>query len=178
MNDPYSDLEKSRKPRVHIKYEVESDGAMQEKELPFTVGVIGDYAGKNPGIELLPLKNREFIQIDKDNFDEVMKKIKPGVKLKIPLSYDDNETLSPVNLQFNSMDDFEPEGIINQVPELLYLQSVRNQLRELLAKSDSIDGLESLLIDVLRNPARLDELANKLAISSQQAQEENEYENR
>ena len=89
-------LERVRKPRVHIKYEVETEGAQIQKELPFVVGVLGDYAGNNPGEEIKPLKDRKFVNIDRDNFDAVMSNMQPGVNLHV-----ENKNVSYQKLPWN-----------------------------------------------------------------------------
>ena len=83
MESVQSKLERVRKPRVHIKYEVETEGAVVEKELPFVVGVLGDLSGNNPGEDLKPMKDRRFVQIDRDNIDDVMARVKPGLAFKV-----------------------------------------------------------------------------------------------
>src|SRR3954463_2851570 len=110
-------LERVRKPRVHIKYEVETEGATLEKELPFVVGVLGDFSG-NPTEPLKPLRDRKFIQIDRDNFNDIMARMTPGLNLKVknPLKGDGSEMA--VNLKFRSMEDFEPVRVVNQVDPL------------------------------------------------------------
>ena len=64
-------LERVRKPRVHIKYEVETEGGVVQKELPFVVGVMGDFSG-HPTEALKPLKERKFINIDRDNWSTTL----------------------------------------------------------------------------------------------------------
>ena len=155
-------LERVRKPRVHIKYEVETEGAEVSKELPFTVGSIGDYAGPNPGVKQKSLKDRKFVHIDQDNFSSVMDKIKPGVKVRVNNTLEDNDTEIGAHLVFESMDDFEPDRIIEQVKPLKELKTIRDQLTELLTKTDVSDDLEELLEKVLKNPESLQDLAAQL----------------
>lgn len=156
-------LERVRKPRVHIKYEVETDGAQVERELPFVVGVMGDFSG-NPSQPLQPLKDRKFIQIDRDNFDDVMARIAPelNIRVKNTLAGDDSEI--PMQLKFKSMSDFEPGAIAQQVPALKKLLDTRNQLRDLMTKIDRSADLENLLERVLQNKEELAKLSGELGI--------------
>ena len=159
-------LERVRKPRVHIKYNIETQGAEVEKELPFTVGVLGDYAGNNPGTEQKAVKDRKFVNIDRDNFDKVMSNIQPGVKAKVENTLDDGNSEMSVELAFNSMDDFNPENVIEQVPALKELKAMRDKLRDLLTKADRSDDLEKLLEDILQNNASLKKIAGELNLKS------------
>ncbi len=159
-------LDRVRKPRVHIKYEVETEGATVQKELPFVVGVMGDYSGNNPAEPLKPLKERKFTHIDRDNFNEVMRKNAPGVSMRVKntLNPDAEDSELAVDLQFKSMQDFEPEQIVQQVPALRELKAVRDKLRDLLSKSDRSPELEALLEETLQNTDKVSELAAALAV--------------
>ena len=158
-------LERVRKPRVHIKYEVETEGAVVERELPFVVGVMGDFSG-NPTEPLRPLKDRKFVQIDRDNFDDVMARIAPelNIRVKNTLAGDDSEIA--MQLKFKSIDDFEPARIAGQVPALKKLLDTRNQLRDLMTKVDRSTDLEDLLEKVLQNKSDLDKLSSELGIET------------
>ena len=154
-------LKRVRAPRVHITYDVETEGAQVRKELPFVVGVIGDFSGK-PYEPLKPLRDRKFIQIDRDNFDDVMQRMTPGAEFKVENTLAGDETLMPVSLKFKSIDDFEPGAIVEQVEPLRKLLAVRNKLRDLMSKVDRSEELESLLEEVLQNTDKLASLANEL----------------
>ncbi|MCC7011418.1 MAG: type VI secretion system contractile sheath small subunit [Planctomycetes bacterium] len=156
-------LERVRKPRVHITYDVETGGAAVKKELPFVVGVMGDFSG-NPTTALKPLKDRKFVQIDRDNFNEVMAKIAPELNMKVQntLSKDGGEMA--VTLKFNSMDDFDPARIVEQVEPLKKLLETRNKLNDLLSKADRSEKLETILEDVLKNSEQLDKLKGELGL--------------
>ena len=104
-------LKRVRKPRVHITYDVETEGAVVQKELPFVVGVLGDFSG-NPTEPLKPLKDRKFMQIDRDNFNDVMKRMTPGLNLKVENTLQGDGTEMAVKLKFNSMEDFEPANVV------------------------------------------------------------------
>jgi type VI secretion system protein ImpB len=161
MTSVHKKLEKVRKPRVHIKYEVETEGAMVEKELPFVVGVLGDFSG-NPTEELRPFGERKFVQIDKDNFDAVMARMTPGLRVQVENTLADNDTMLRVDLKFNGMEDFEPARVVKQVPALNALLESRNQLRDLLTKSDRSEELEALLESVLQDNAAVGKLVAEL----------------
>ncbi|KGK41318.1 type VI secretion protein [Nitrincola sp. A-D6] len=162
MNESiHKKLERVRKPRVHIKYDVETEGAMVEKELPFVMGVMGDFTG-NPTAPKKPLSERKFIQIDRDNINDVMKKMEPGLNLKVKNTLADDGSLMSVNLSFKSMDDFEPGQLVEQVEPLKKLLDTRNKLRDLLTKSDRSEELESLLENVLQSTDEVSRLAERL----------------
>jgi type VI secretion system protein ImpB len=160
-----SKLERVRRPRVHIKYEVETEGAVIERELPFVVGVMGDFSG-NPTEPLRPLNERKFVQIDRDNFNDVMARIAPelNIRVKNTLAGDDSEM--PLQLKFKSMDDFEPGKIAEAVPALKKLLDTRNQLRDLMTKVDRSTDLENLLERVLQNKDDLAKLSSELGIEN------------
>jgi type VI secretion system protein ImpB len=156
-------LERVRKPRVHITYQVETEGAVVEKELPFVVGVLGDFSG-NPTQPLKPLKDRKFVQIDRDNFNDVMARMTPGLNLKVENTLANDGSQMAVNLKFNSMDDFEPGRVVNQVEPLKKLLETRDKLRDLLTKVDRSEDLESVLEKVLQNSEQLKKLSGELGI--------------
>jgi type VI secretion system protein ImpB len=158
-------LERVRKPRVHITYQVETEGAVVEKELPFVVGVLGDFSG-NPTAPLKPFKDRKFIQIDRDNFNDVMARMTPGVNLRAENTLADDGSELAVSLAFGSMDDFEPARIAAQVEPLRKLLQTRDKLRDLMSKVDRSEDLESLLDQVLQNDDDLQKLSSALGITS------------
>jgi type VI secretion system protein ImpB len=164
-------LSRVRKPRVHIIYDVETEGAVVQKELPFVVGVMGDFSG-DPTEPLKPLNDRKFIQIDRDNLDDVMAKMTPGLKMKVDNTLADDGTQMSVELAFKSMADFEPAAIVNQVEPLRKLLDVRNQLRDLLSKADRSEDLENLLEKVLTNQEQLDTLSKQLGGSTEKKEAE------
>jgi len=154
-------LDRVRKPRVHITYDVETNGAMEVRELPFVVGVVGDFSGV-PTKPLQPLAKRKFIQIDRDNFDEVMARMTPGVNLRVENTLADDGSEMAVQLKFNSMQDFEPARIVDQVEPLRKLLETRNKLRDLKTKMDVSPELEILLEDVMENTENLKKLSDAL----------------
>ncbi|WP_227271924.1 type VI secretion system contractile sheath small subunit [Roseobacter weihaiensis] len=161
MASIHDKLDQVRKPRVHIKYEVETEGAMVEKELPFVVGVLGDFSG-TPTQELKPFSERGFVQIDKDNFDDVLERMTPGLSLQVNNTLSDEDENMRVNLAFKSMEDFEPARVVDQVPALKKLLESRNQLRDLLSKADRSEELEVLLEKMLQDNDALKELMDEL----------------
>ncbi|PID43881.1 MAG: type VI secretion system contractile sheath small subunit [Gammaproteobacteria bacterium] len=157
-------LSRVRKPRVQITYDVESNGAEVKKELPFVTGVMGDYSGDNTASKK-SLKERKFVQIDRDNFNEIMGKIAPTVEARVAdtLSGEEGKEMA-VNLQFNSMEDFEPQNIVNQVEPLKKLLEARNKLRDLMSKADRSEELETLLEQVLQNTDSIAEISKELGL--------------
>jgi type VI secretion system protein ImpB len=160
-------LNRVRKPRVHITYNVETDGAQVERELPFVVGVMGDFSG-DPTQPLRPLADRKFIQIDRDNFNDVMARIGPGLNLKVDNKLADDGSVMAVNLKFNSIEDFDPARVVDQVPALKSLLETRNKLRDIMSKADRSDELEGLLEKVLQNEAELKALSGQLGLDKKE----------
>jgi type VI secretion system protein ImpB len=164
-------LERVRKPRVHITYQVETEGAAVEKELPFVVGVLGDFSGY-PTEPLKPLKDRKFIQIDRDNFDDVMARMTPGLNLKVENTLQDDGSVMEVGLEFRAIEDFEPGRIVEQVPSLRKLLETRNKLRDLLSKIDRSEDLENVLERILKNTEELKQLSADLGVQAGEANDE------
>ena len=162
-------LSRVRKPRVHITYEVETDGASVQRELPFVVGVLGDFSG-NPTTPLKPLKERKFVNIDRDNFHDVLAGAKPAVNLRVgdKLSGGEDAQLS-VALKFRHLSDFEPEQVVKQVEPLRKLMEARQRLTELKSKLDGNDRLEDLLTKVLNNPSQIGELKDAVGLTDETA---------
>jgi type VI secretion system protein ImpB len=160
-------LSRVRKPRVHITYKVEIGDAEVEKELPFVVGVIGDFSG-HPTEPLKPIDQRNFVEIDRDNFNDVMKKMTPGLNLRVKNTMTNDGSEMPVQLKFNSLEDFEPAQVARQVEPLRKLLDTRDQLRDLLTKIDRSPQLENLLEQVLSNTDKLKQLQQELGIADSQ----------
>lgn len=162
MSDSIHDkLKRVRKPRVHITYDVETNGALQQKELPFVMGVMGDYSGDNVENKKA-LKDRKFSQVDRDNFNEVMHNISPSLDLKVENTLEGDGSEIPVNLDFRSMEDFEPQNIVDKVDPLKKLMETRNKLRDLLTKADRSEELENILEEVLSSTDALAALQGEL----------------
>ncbi len=158
-------LKRVRKPRVHITYDVDTEGSMVQKELPFVMAVMGDYTG-NASAPQKALKDRKFVQIDRDNFNDVMSRIGPAMTAKVDNTLTGDGQIG-VNLKFNSLDDFEPGKIVEQIEPLKKLLETRNKLKDLLAKADSSDKLESLLEQILQNDEDVKKLAGDLGVSEE-----------
>lgn len=163
----HSKLNRVRKPRVHITYDVETEGAQVLRELPFVVGVLGDFSG-DPTQPLRPLAERKFIQIDRDNFDEVMARMTPGLNLKVDNTLADDGSQMAVNLSFNAMEDFQPARVAAQVPALKALLETREKLRDLMSKADRSTELEGLLEQVLKSQDELKTLSGQLGLDAKE----------
>ena len=157
-------LKRVRKPRVHITYDVETEGAVVQKELPFVVGVMGDFSG-DPTQPLKPLRDRKFVQIDRDNFNDIMSRMTPGLDLKVDNTLAGDGSEMGVQLQFNSLEDFEPANVARQVEPLRKLLETRDKLRDLLTKIDRSQDLENVLEQVLENTDKLKELSADLGVT-------------
>jgi type VI secretion system protein ImpB len=145
---------RNRPPRVQITYDVEVGGAVEKKELPLVVGLLADLSGQ-PLAPPPKLKARRLVDIDRDNFNEVMQKIAPRLDLSVPDTLHKNDSNLKIELNFKSFDDFHPESIVRQVPRLAKLLEVRQQLRDLLGKLDGNDELDSLLESIVQNSEEL-----------------------
>jgi type VI secretion system protein ImpB len=152
---------RNRPPRVQITYEVEIGGAVEKKELPLVVGVMADLSGQ-PLNPLPKLKERRFIETDRENFNEVMGKIAPRLDLSVPDTLKGEGNLK-VELNFTEFDHFHPEAIVAQVPRLAKLLEARQQLRDLLGKLDGNDELDALLENILQNTEDLKALKGDAA---------------
>ena len=145
-------LDRVRSPRVHITYDVEVGGAIEQKELPFVVGVLADLSGK-PEDPLPKLKDRKFVEIDRDNFDDVLKSMKPRVALRVDNTLKGDGSELSVELNFERLSDFEPEAIVRQVEPLRKLLEVRGQLKDLQSRTEGNDRLEEMLGEIIDNEA-------------------------
>ena len=155
------------KNRVSITYDVETNGAVETKELPFVVGVIGDFSGHKPESEKVALEEREFTGVDKDNFDSVMGQIHPRLSYKVDNKLAKDDTQFDVNLSFRSMKDFHPENLVEQIDPLKQLVETRNQLKVLLSKADRSRDFESLLKEVLQSTDAINGLAEELGLNQE-----------
>lgn len=160
-------LKRVRKPRVHITYDVETNGAVQEKELPFVMGVMGDYSGDNTENKKA-LKDRKFSQVDRDNFNEVMNNISPQIDMKVDNTLESDGSEMSVSLDFKNMEDFEPQNIVEKVDPLKKLMETRNKLRDLLTKADRSEELENLLEEVLSSTDALASLQSELGTDEEE----------
>lgn len=148
---------RNRAPRVQIEYDVELYGAKKKIELPFVMGVMADLSGK-PAEPLAPVAERNFLEIDVDNFDDRLKAMKPRAAFNVPNTLTGEGNLS-VDISFESMADFSPEAIARKVEPLRKLLEARTQLNDLLTYMDGKVGAEELIAQVLKNPELLKSLA-------------------
>lgn len=166
MSDSIHDkLKRVRKPRVHITYDLETNGSIVEKEIPFVMGVMGDYSGDNAEGKK-SLKDRKFSQIDRDNFNDIMTKVNPQLRMKVANLLENDGSEMSANLDFKTMEDFEPHRIVEQLEPLKKLMDTRNKLRDLLTKADRSEDLEAILEDVLSNTNALSSLSNELGVDN------------
>jgi type VI secretion system protein ImpB len=143
-------LGRVRPPRVQITYDVETGGAIQKKELPLVVGVMADLAGKPEG-PVIPIKTRKFVEIDRDNFNDVCASIAPRLAFQVTNKLKDDDTKMNVELRFRKIDDFRPESVVQQIEPLRKLFEARQRLNDLIGKLDGNDDLDALLQDVATN---------------------------
>ena len=145
-------LSRIRPPRVQITYDVELGGAIEKKELPLVVGILADLAGK-PDVALPPVKARKFVDIDRDNFNDVMASITPRLAFPVDnrLNGDEDGSKLNVELKFRKLEDLRPESLIQQIEPLRKLFEARQRLNDLLAKLDGNDDLDVLLQDIASN---------------------------
>lgn len=147
-------LSRVRPPRVQITYDVEVGDAIETKELPFVLGVLGDYSG-NPKEPLPKLKDRKFIEIDRDNFDDVMKGVAPRLQVEVSNELKKDGSNIGLELNFARLEDFEPASIVKQVGPLRKLLDARTRLSDLRNKITGNDKLEELLDEIVRDTEKL-----------------------
>lgn len=157
-------LEKVRPPRVHITYDVEVGDAIEVKEIPFVMGVLGDFTGK-PEEPLPRLKDRKFTEVNPDNFDTVLEDMKPHLAFTVEnkLSEDPEAGKLMANLRFQSLEDFEPEQVARQVKPLREMLELRTKLGNLMGSLQGNEKLEELLLDAVGNTEKLEKLRSELA---------------
>ncbi|WP_174875399.1 type VI secretion system contractile sheath small subunit [Vogesella oryzae] len=151
-------LSRVRPPRVQITYDVEIGDAIETKELPFVLGVLGDYSGHSK--EPLPkMKERKFVQIDRDNFDEVLKGMAPRLAIKVDNKLQEDGSQLGMELNFNQLADFEPQNVVSQIEPLSRLLEARTRLADLRNKLAGNDKLEELLDEVVRDTEKLRQIS-------------------
>lgn len=164
-------LDRIRPPRVQITYDVEIGGAIEMKEIPFVLGIMADLSGM-PETPLPKLKERKFVEIDRDNFNDILASIHPRLALRVidtlspsEVNQETNETTFPetnVELRFSNMDDFTPLNVVKNVPSLAKLYAIRSHIKDLLTKLDGNDELEVLLKQLMTDTAMKDEVKSSL----------------
>jgi type VI secretion system protein ImpB len=156
-------LSRVRPPRVHISYDVETGGAIEKKELPFVMGILGDFTG-NPKEPLPRLKDRKFVEVTPDNFDDVLASMNPHLQFTVEnvLSDDPDAGRLGVDLSFETLDDFAPDAVAHQVPALKQLLDLRQQLADLRGSLQGNDKLEEILQATVSDQERLNRLQAEL----------------
>jgi len=158
-------LDRVRRPRVQITYDVETNGQMEKIELPFVVGVMADLSAQRK--EPLPIvKDRKFAAIDRDNFNDVLSKAAPRLALKVDDKLTGKDQKIGVELNFNNLDDFEPARVAEQIPALNELLQMRQRLSELLGRTQNSDKLDQLLGEVLTSSDKALALAKEMGIDA------------
>ena len=152
-------LDRVRPPRVQITYDVETGGAIEIKELPFVVGVLGDFTGQ-PEQPLPKLKERRFVEVTPDNFDSVLESMNPHLSFAVEnkLSEDSNAGQIKVDLRFKSLEDFEPEQVARQVKPLKELLDLRTRLNDLKGTLQTNEKLDDALLEAVSKTDKLDKL--------------------
>lgn len=156
-------LERIRAPRVHISYDVETGGAIEAKELPFVMGVLGDFTGQ-PAEPLARLKERKFVDVNGDNFDDVLKSMKPHLKYSVDnvLAEGGEATKLGVELKFESLEDFAPDRVAQQVDPLRKLLELRQQLADLRGSLQGNEKLDEVIQATLASEEKLKQVKEEL----------------
>ena len=156
-------LDRVRPPRVQITYDVEIGDAIEIKELPFVMGVLGDFTG-TPTEPLAPLKQRKFVEVNPDNFDQVLEKMKPHLAFTVDNKLsDDPDAKLRIDLNFKSLEDFSPESVARQVGPLRELLELRGRLSDLRGNMQGNDKLEELLRESVSDQDKLNKLKAEIA---------------
>ncbi len=159
-------LDRVRAPRVQLTYDVEVGDAIEKKELPFVAGVVGNFSGQ-PAEPLGKLKDRKFVNVDKDNFDDVLKGMKPRVQMQVDNKLAEDGSKLSVELTFRSLEDFSPERVVNQIEPLRkLLEEARQKLADLRNKAAGNDKFEDLLNEVLQNTDKIAQLGREVGAKS------------
>jgi len=156
-------LDRVRSPRVHITYDVEKGSAIELKELPFVVGVLGDFTGQ-PEQPLARLKDRKFVEVNPDNFDTVLEGMKPHLNFSVEnkLSEEPEAANLKIDLKFSKLEDFEPQNVARQVKPLKELLDLRTRLSDLRGSLQGNDKLEELLLESVGNTEKLEKLKGEI----------------
>ena len=156
-------LDRVRPPRVHITYDVEVGGAIENKELPFVLGVLGDFSGQ-PEEPLPRVRDRKLIEIDRDNFDQVLAAMKPRLAYRVDNKLTNDGSKMGVELNFRSIDDFHPDSVVQQVEPLRKMVTARQRLSDLLSKMDGNDKLETILNEIASDTNAQAQLSSALGL--------------
>ena len=158
-------LDRVRPPRVQITYDLEIGDAIEMRELPFVVGIMADLSGdRDPDIDVRPVAERKFVEVDRDNFNDIMEDISPRLAFRVDNKLTDESDDSQLSmvLNFKTLDDFDPVSVVRQVPAMAKLYDARTRLRDLLAKLDGNDNLERMLQDIVQNTDKQQEVRKNI----------------
>lgn len=158
-------ISRVRPPRVHITYDLEIGDAIEKRDLPFVVGVLGDFSGQSAELKK-ELKDRTLVEIDRDTFDQVLAGMKPRLAYRVNNTLNDDGTMLNVELHFNSLDSFEPDSVVQQIEPLKKLIEGRKKLSDLLSRMDGNDRLEALLRDIVENADQQQQLRKALGLDA------------
>jgi type VI secretion system protein ImpB len=153
-----------RPPRVQITYDVETGGAIEKKEIPFVVGVLADLSGQ-PDKPQLNVKDRKFIEVDRDNLDKVLAKMEPRLAYRVDNKLENDDTKIGVELRFSKMEDFEPQNVVEQVEPLRKLIELRRKLSNLRSSLYGNDKLEKMLQQILHDDQELGKLRREVGVT-------------
>ena len=162
-------IDRVRPPRVQITYDVEIGDAIELKELPFVMGVLGDFTGQP--VEPLPrLRDRKFVEVNPDNFDQVLEGMKPHLAFSVEnkLSEDSDAGQLKVDLKFSSLDDFNPDNVAKQVKPLKELLDLRTRLSDLRGTLQTNEKLEEALMDAIKDSSKMDKLKQELGTGGEE----------
>jgi type VI secretion system protein ImpB len=161
-------LTRVRPPRVQISYDVQVGDAIELKELPFVLGVMGDFTGQ-PTEPLPRLKDRRFVDVNPDNFDSVLESMHPHLAFSVEnkLSEDPNAGNLKVDLNFRSLEDFEPEQVARQIRPLRELLELRGKLSDLRGTLQTNEKLDQVLMDAVSNTEKLDKLRSEIGVNKE-----------
>lgn len=159
-------LSRVRAPRVHITYDVEIGDAIETKELPFVMGVLADLTGQ-PEQPLARLRDRKFVDVTPDNFDQVLEGMAPHVSYSVENKLNDDPSAGQlkVDLRFKTLEDFEPEQVARQVKPLRELLELRTKLGDLRGSLQGNDKLDEILMETVSNTEKMQKLRAELALA-------------
>ena len=144
-------LDRIRPPRVQITYDVETRGSFVKMELPFVAGILADLSGNVDDPNRVPLRDRKYVEIDRDNFNDIMKSIGPKVALNG----------GSTTLSFESLDDFNPISVLGQL-DLNARFEKRTRLSDMVAKLDGNVKLQEKFLEALTDETKRKELKAKV----------------
>lgn len=164
-------LTRVRPPRVQISYDVHVGDAIEIKELPFVLGVMGDFTGQPTG-DVKRLKDRRFVDVNPDNFDAVLEEMRPHLAYSVEnkLSEDPNAGDLKVDLNFRSLEDFEPEQVARQIRPLRELLELRGKLSDLRGTLQTNEKLDQVLMDAVSNTEKLGKLRSEISAGEKEGE--------